>query len=40
VNAIRNGEGRMIRIRMADAKEVQGLMATPAYRKYVEDEAN
>jgi hypothetical protein len=30
----------MIRIRMADAKEVQGLMTTPAYRKYVEDEAN
>ena len=40
VNRDPYGEGWMIRIKMADAKEVQGLMATPAYRKYVEDEAN
>lgn len=40
VNKDPYGEGWMIRIRMADAKETAGLMSAAEYRKYVEDEAN
>jgi glycine cleavage system H protein len=34
------GGGWMIRITMADAKELDALMTAAQYRKYVEDEAN
>ena len=40
VNKDPYGEGWMIRIKMADAKETAGLMSAAEYRKYVEDEAN
>jgi glycine cleavage system H protein len=40
VNKDPYGEGWMIRITMADAKEVDALMTAAQYRKYVEDEAN
>ena len=40
VNKDPYGEGWMIRITMADAKETAGLMSAAEYRKYVEDEAN
>ena len=40
VNRDPYGDGWMIRIRMADAKETSGLMSAAEYRKYVEDEAN
>ena len=40
VNKDPYGEGWMIRIAMADAKEAESLMTAAQYRKYVEDEAN
>jgi glycine cleavage system H protein len=40
VNKDPYGEGWMIRITMADAKEIDTLMTAAQYRKYVEDEAN
>jgi glycine cleavage system H protein len=40
VNKDPYGEGWMIRIAMADAKEADALMSAGQYRKYVEDEAN
>jgi glycine cleavage system H protein len=40
VNKDPYGEGWMIRIAMADAKEADALMTAAQYRKYVEDEAN
>ena len=40
VNKDPYGEGWMIRIAMADAKEAEALMTAAQYRKYVEDEAN
>jgi glycine cleavage system H protein len=40
VNRDPYGEGWMIRITMADPKEVDGLMSASQYRKYIEDEAN
>ena len=40
VNRDPYGEGWMIRITMADPKEVDGLMTAAQYRKYIEDEAN
>ena len=40
VNKDPYGDGWMIRIKMADAKEAATLMTAPQYRKYVEDEAN
>jgi glycine cleavage system H protein len=40
VNKDPYGEGWMIRIAMADAKEAETLMTAAQYRKYVEDEAN
>jgi len=40
VNKDPYGDGWMIRIKMADAKETSGLMSAAEYRKYVEDEAN
>ena len=40
VNKDPYGGGWMIRIKVADAKETEGLMTAAQYRKYVEDEAN
>jgi len=40
VNKDPYGGGWMIRIKMADAKEIETLMTAAQYRKYVEDEAN
>ena len=40
VNRDPYGDGWMIRITMADPKEVDGLMTAAQYRKYIEDEAN
>ena len=40
VNKDPYGEGWMIRIKIADLKETEGLMSAAQYRKYVEDEAN
>jgi glycine cleavage system H protein len=40
VNKDPYGGGWMIRIKVADAKETEGLMTASQYRKYVEDEAN
>ena len=40
VNKDPYGEGWMIRIKMAEPKEAEGLMSAPQYRKYIEDEAN
>jgi len=40
VNQSPYGEGWMIRITMADAREGDTLMTAAQYRKYVEDEAN
>jgi glycine cleavage system H protein len=40
VNRDPYGDGWMIRITMADPKEVDGLMSASQYRKYIEDEAN
>jgi len=34
------GEGWLIKIRLADPKEMSGLMSVAEYRKYIEDEAN
>ena len=40
VNRDPYGDGWMIRITMADPKEVDGLTTAAQYRKYIEDEAN
>lgn len=34
------GEGWLLKIRLADSKDADGLMSVAEYRKYVEDEAN
>jgi glycine cleavage system H protein len=34
------GEGWLLKIKLADAKDTEGLMSVAEYRKYVEDEAN
>jgi len=40
VNKDPYGEGWLIKIKLADAGDVQGLMSAEEYRKYVEEEAN
>ena len=40
VNKDPYGDGWMIRITMADPKEIDSLMSAAQYKKYVEDEAN
>ena len=34
------GDGWLVKIKMADAKEADGLMSAADYRKYIEEEAN
>jgi glycine cleavage system H protein len=34
------GEGWLLKIRMADLKELDGLMSAAQYRKYIEEESN
>lgn len=34
------GEGWLLKIRMADLKELDGLMSAAEYRKYIEEESN
>jgi len=40
VNKDPYGEGWLVKIKLADAGDVQGLMSAEEYRKYVEEEAN
>ena len=40
LKAVKDGDGWLLKIKLADTKDLESLMTVAEYRKYIEEEAN